>query len=772
MKKLLILLLSALAISPCLGLEITPEHVIVTVQDSYEPEQKSAEILNSYLEKIFGRKLAVVREDAFPNDRPAIYMGNTRFANAIGVKSSAADEHVIMVRNNNLIITGDRPRGTLFGVYEFLEKFGGCWKLAVDAEYVPRRETISVPDGKVFRGHPFFAARMLYMYNDVCDDCAFLRSWYRTNVSSCYPPGGKPRNYLYYSLRRDGGGHTFESYAKAIPANRSDCFSLVNGKRTRGPGAQLCLSNPDTRKFVCQELKRRIDHNRKMTEAGREILNSWYDISANDTVHGNCSCADCLALEKKYGSYSAVLFAFINDIAAAFPKETIQTFAAYGNTEKLPENISFRRNVMPNLAPQCTCFINTRNDLLSPFDHPNNANLVQQLNRWFSLGSKFAVFDYGRLHAQAIPTPFLLTHTLQSKFRYYADTRKVWSYCVEIEPCDLNLLTVPPAFFDLQLFLTAKLMYNPYLDVEPLRKQYMEIYYGKAAGFMEQYYQLLLNAQNSSPVPAPSVPPAKRQYLTPEFFRSADQILTRAENAVRGLPEYQWRIGQERIGLDFACLRLGNLFKWQMETYPISRTGMIDRLERNLLHAADKYYGKHPSHAKVLHKAKEEISKLRNPIPVPPGFEQKSILQFSALDSIQSATAVEDSDALFGKALRVGKNKFGHSRPMEIGVWCDDSGTYALRKLFSPAEYRQDGKYHLYYAGRMRTPAVPAKTVMYFHCGWDLRLTSILRNAVSSGDPNTEYDVYVSIKLEGPAYVRNSRKENSVSVDRVVFVQR
>ena len=72
----------------------------------------------------------------------------------------------------------------------------------------------------------------------------------------------------------------------------------------------------------------------------------------------------------------------------------------------------------------------------------------------------------------------------------------------------------------------------------------------------------------------------------------------------------------------------------------------------------------------------------------------------------------------------------------------------------------------------MGIPAVPAKTVMYFHWQWDLRLSSIVKTLAASVDPNTRFDVYLSIKLEGPAYVKNSKKPNCVSVDRIVFVFR
>ena len=763
------------------ALEITPEFVIVTERNAIAPEKKSVEILNDYLGRIFGKKLRVIPEHQHDGTIPAVYVGNTAFAIRNGAAGLASEEHFIKTAGNSLILTGGRPRGVLFGVYEFLERFAGCRKLAVDAEFVPRRKSITVPEKEIYRAQPYFSARFLFSGITSCGECAAMKSWYRMNVSSCYPPGGKEDLYRYYSLRRDGGGHTFYSYARTIPSHETDCFSLIDGKRLRGPHLQLCLSNPKTRKYVKDELRRRIEWNQRNVKAGKEIRNSWYDISTSDSEHGNCTCGSCRALEAKYGNaYAGAVFDFINEIAAEFPKETIQTFGAYGCTAKIPENIRVRDNVMLNLAVQCTTFVNTQTDILSPFSHPANAAFIKWLDKWFELGTCYAVFDYGRIYSQAVPSPYTLIHTLSSKFRYYAGQGKVRSYCIEIEPNDLSLLVSPPAFYDLQVYLSAKLMYDPTLAVEPVRREYMKLYYRSAVSEMEQYYQFLVASQQKNSVPIPSVPLAKRDYLNFDFFSEAERILAEAEQAAEKDEELIARIGQERIGLDFAYLYLAELYKWNTEQFPTDREKIINRLEKNLMFATDKYLKKHRSYPQALQKARGAIARLRNTIPVPPMFQDKSILQYSVLDSNYSLTAANDANALFGKAFQVktppgswkGSNADYHAKPMEAGVWCDDTKTFALRKKFSEKEYKQDEKYHFYYLGKMKVPAVPAKTVMYFHWRWDLRLSSIIKDVSASVDPNTEFDVYLSVKLEGPAYVNGSEKQNCISVDRVVFVFR
>lgn len=38
------------------------------------------------------------------------------------------------------------------------------------------------------------------------------------------------------------------------------------------------------------------------------------------------------------------------------------------------------------------------------------------------------------------------------------------------------------------------------------------------------------------------------------------------------------------------------------------------------------------------------------------------------------------------------------------------------------------------------------------------------------GDPNVEYEAYYSIKLEGPSYVKGSKKPDAFHFDRAIFV--
>jgi len=110
-----------------------------------------------------------------------------------------------------------------------------------------------------------------------------------------------------------------------------------------------------------------------------------------------------------------------------------------------------------------------------------------------------------------------------------------------------------------------------------------------------------------------------------------------------------------------------------------------------------------------------------------------------------------------------------HGRPPEFGL--SDAVAdpkFLLKRVLKPGEIPGDERYHWFLIGRMQMT-----TDMYFyaHHSWifDLPLRRLAYNAALP-DQKT-YDAYVSLKLEGPAYVPGSDRENAFSIDRLILVE-
>ena len=79
----------------------------------------------------------------------------------------------------------------------------------------------------------------------------------------------------------------------------------------------------------------------------------------------------------------------------------------------------------------------------------------------------------------------------------------------------------------------------------------------------------------------------------------------------------------------------------------------------------------------------------------------------------------------------------------------------------------QDEKYHWYYAGRTRIYS--DRTRLWTHWSWTLNFS--LAKAFEAKNFKQLFDVYVSVKLQGPSYVEGSRNPDEVRVDRLMLLK-
>ena len=79
-------------------------------------------------------------------------------ASALGIpdwKRLKPDEIRLKSAGGNLYLAGDRPRGTLYAVYELLEKEFGVRFWTADATHVPKREKLELPQIDLRYAPPF-----------------------------------------------------------------------------------------------------------------------------------------------------------------------------------------------------------------------------------------------------------------------------------------------------------------------------------------------------------------------------------------------------------------------------------------------------------------------------------------------------------------------------------------------------------------------------------------------------------------------------------------
>lgn len=777
-----------------LARERKPAIIIVTAVHATEPEKLATRELSAFLTRVTGAPFMVVPEAAFSGVENGIYVGWTKYAEKNGIEPTnlGEEEWIIRTVGKNLILTGGRPRGTLYAVYEFLENQIGCHWLDSNTEIVPDKATLTI-DNLNIQVQASISLREIYGMkgnSKMADDLrgkheAFL---IRNKENPIQPHVARKRilSGTYPMIGSPGLPHTFSYYVNAKDwfESHPEYFSLnAKGKRIpayndRGPG-QLCLTNPGVRRLTLESLKKFIVKDR--AEAARK---DWpppkiYDISQNDKRWRHCQCANCQAIVKREGGESGPLIEFVNTIAEGvetkYPDIFIHTLA-YNQTKRPPKNFKPRRNV---IVTWCCSY--TYSDILRPLRHPANSDSYESFKGWAEITPHLGVWDYwipfSRYH---FPTPYCIIQAIGQDIKLFADAH-VESMFVESEEWrEIG----GQNFIDLKYWLAYKLMVNPKQEIESLIQTFMDGYYGAASPKMKDYLTYLERrianddrTQNKGPTWSLSLlwfAPYKLNYLDLDFFVTAEKLFDEAEALVKPGSLEDLHVRKERLVVDGALLYLWPWLDHQLAPdvkMPFNHENVIRRFET---YWQDRLKDYSP---KVQKSFKERISKLvatfRNP-ELPEQFRNlppRKVADFNWLTFDTTSISglpnvVSDQYAAGGMAQLFSGTKEDHEKPLTFGV---GGSPGPITITLNPEEVPQDEQYHLFKIGRVN---VKKSTVVWAQDRRDLEVKLDWPGIGEAKDPlGNNWDVYISLKVEGPAYVKGSTGKNGIWMDRVLLVK-
>ena len=172
-----------------------PKATVVLADEPAPGELQAADQLKSYVRKMSGAELAVVRQNKNPEGL-LIRLG--RACGALADEAKVADGFTIQTGDNAILIKGANDRGTYYGVCELLEKLGVRWFLPEElGEVVPQRDTLTV-DSLCCKQQPDFPMRWI-------GKKSVWPLHARSNVLEENPMG----------LRINGSFHTFSQFLPA-----------------------------------------------------------------------------------------------------------------------------------------------------------------------------------------------------------------------------------------------------------------------------------------------------------------------------------------------------------------------------------------------------------------------------------------------------------------------------------------------------------------------------------------------------------------------------
>ncbi len=439
----------------------------IVIPASPTPSQRyAAEEFRTFTERLTGVKLAIA-EGAPPQ-------GAKRLVRLVPWTAEGEDAFRLTAKAGELEIAGG-TRGILYGVYEVLEKFGGCRWYSSWCEKIPHLEAFTVPAGFRDQQKPAFHYR-LTSWHDIRDggmDHSYDFTA-RCRVNGSPRLGPKHGGPIYRFGAGLGTCHTFnrllplKDYAQTHP----EYYALRNGKRCLTYStAQPCLSNPDVLRIVTSNMLALI---RSDPSAG------YYGVSQNDNFN-YCQCPNCQKIDAEEGSHAGTVIRFVNKVAEAvereYPKAIVETLA-YQYSRKPPKFARPRDNVMI-----CLCSIEC--DFSRPIpasDHPQNVSFCSDIVGWGGMAKHLYVWDY-TVNFPNYLHQFPNFAALQGNLKFFRDNRVTEMF---EQGCGDGRRAYFAAW---KGYLLTRLMWNPDLDVAALEKDFFEGFYGKeASAYILAYY--------------------------------------------------------------------------------------------------------------------------------------------------------------------------------------------------------------------------------------------------------------------------------------------
>jgi len=457
--------------------------IVVPVQ-AIPSEGYAAQELQTFFEEATGIRLPVSTE---PGEAVGcIYVGPGREmkASLVGFDTSefGPEDLRVVVGKSSIAIAGCRPRGTLYGVYTFLEDCLGVRFLTPDHTYVPRM----AEDAALSPMDKHFSPRLSYRFcgsGEIHRDHVFAA---RMRSNGCFGKideklgGNSPQELINHSFSRYV---PWEKYGKTHP----QYFNETNGTRPTetvsdhyGPGVQLCTTHPDVRKLIIEGVLKDL-----RDQPGRGNIS----VSQND-CRNFCTCPQCKRLDDAAQSHMGSLLSLVNEVAdvvaEAHPDVLVGTLS-YQYSQKAPARIVPRPNVQIQLCSYDTC-------LIHPLGDPGcekNADFHKEVLGWGKISGNINIWCYVASF-RSYPTPLPLLRSIGPNMRLFL-RNKVKGIFAQGPESGANL-------GGLRNYIICNMLWDPSRNEQQLTDEFLNLHYGNQADAIKQYIEIIHDAAEAADV--------------------------------------------------------------------------------------------------------------------------------------------------------------------------------------------------------------------------------------------------------------------------------
>lgn len=785
--------ISGVFLAECAGLQLTTDgetgYAIVAPEKPSEVDNYAIKILEKFLKEKTGAKFSVVTPDKLPSGGKHIFVGlSAPVLKVIGKEDPLAvlkdQEYVVRSTGDDILLYGKGIHGNLHAVLDFMETtLGRRWYTdgVSYGEAASKREPLE--------GEPVFTVERNLIVKPFDRKGGFAFA-YRIAVD--------PRILQYqhglnmgFSERRqefkkaygtdpfsDGveslkfmplPGHTLFSYippdpkadgARAFDWLKKKDYFITNrdffSKDKTGNRVvdQLCFSNPALRAELTKNV---LEHIRILNEQGYK--NPIIDVSAMDNSTQFCFCLGCQELKKKYQAVGGPIYDYLFELCAVVKKQHPDTMIhtlAYrlSQTQKppvMPSGQAFPENLIVQFAPVED---NVDADWNSPVNRPSYDDLLA----WGKLTPHIWIYYYPNTFASSgiMPSANIERRVTDLRLMKKAGVEGVYNDASYDTSGGYN-------FTELQKYIYIQLLKDIDRDVVALIQEFTDYQYGLAAPLTRTYLKELEEAQKAASHDK-SMSAGKGigrviTGLTPKILLQWQGYFDQMEKATAADPLRLKNVKRLRQTLDYATLAHWNDLT---KAYPDYFSDYL--VVKNRLAPTPPGWGYNA--AVEDWEMVIKTGGIEKPLPAPFDTMDKTLVRrFVPGRSDRAPNRFVDTDAAFGYAGIVDKP----DKPFKFGFYQNDTEKRGATSILK-ADDIEPNIYRIYKLGEIQV--TPDCIIWFSVLSWvtQLQLGERLYSPPAPDNDN-RYDVYVSLKFDGPAY-GGKAKDNLVLCDQIIFVKK
>jgi uncharacterized protein DUF4838/glycosyl hydrolase family 67 len=444
-----------------------PEWTIVVAEDAIPSERYAAEELQAILKEATGVEIPIKATPPKADHNIFVGPGKDMAASSAGFSVDGLRDEGLQIRiaPENIAIAGGRPRGTLYGVYEFLERHFGVRFLTHDHTHVPACGNTKVLGEEGYSFKPTFSFRWSY-YGENTRHKSFAARMRSNAITDKERLGGTTPQSLI--------NHTFYRYINVDTHGKDhpEYFAEIDGERKLdigGGGPEPCVSNPEVIRIITEGILADLRAN----PARKNISCSQND---ND-AYGRCE--RCEAINEREGTPMGANLLLVNTVADAvaqeFPDVKVGTLS-YWYTRKPPKHMKPRDNVQVQLCSIECCTTRALNDPASA----SNREFCEDMEGWSAICDDIWVWHYNTNFA-AYLLPFPNLRAIGPNMRFFAENNVKGVFMQANGNGHAGELS------DLRNYVMSRCLWDPSRDSWKEAMDFCRLHYGESSQPIMEY---------------------------------------------------------------------------------------------------------------------------------------------------------------------------------------------------------------------------------------------------------------------------------------------